>query len=198
MPPSFPFFLPFLFEDFFLLSVNIKKIIYKRFFFRFSFSDNVNSNNNGKYFLSFFVLLESKAKGCDGGKRKKREVSAFMVYHESVKHIIPLYEAFGRERDGEKKNQQLHIIKECQMCHTQFSVAARQKSTFICLGEREKPREKKSIFHRRQNENKKTFFFPYEAHFVPSASVISFDLSSKKKAKKKRHQNEIFYVEDIL
>jgi hypothetical protein len=30
----------------------------------------------------------------------------------------------------EEKNQQLHIIKECQMCHTQFSVAARQKSTF--------------------------------------------------------------------
>ena len=135
-----------MFEDFFLsLRQHQENYLQKIFlpFFSSFFSDNVNRNNNSKYFLSFFVLLESKAKGCVMGR--EREVSAFMVYHESVKHIIPLYEAFGRKRDGEKKNQQLHIIKECQMCHTQFSVAARQKSTFICSGERETERKEKHI-----------------------------------------------------
>lgn len=107
------------------------------------------------------------------------------------------------EKKKGKESAASHNKRVSNVPHTIFflSVAARQKALLVCGwgGGR-----KKSIFHRRQKENKKISFLflspPYEAHFVlllpnASASIISFDFTAKKR---KRHQNEIFYVEDIL
>lgn len=78
---------------------------------------------------------------------------AFMSYHESVKHIILMY-------DSGKRNQQLHIIKSVKCATHNFLLCRPPKSTFrisLLLSVRGWERKEKNIFHRRQKENKRIF-----------------------------------------
>jgi hypothetical protein len=67
--------------------------------------------------------------------RRDGEASAFMVYHESVKHIIPLYEAFFffLEKEMEKESAASHNKRVSNVPHTIFCCRP-PKSTF-CMEE---------------------------------------------------------------
>lgn len=167
------------FEKFLLLSVNIRKIIYKRFFFRFSLffflPDNVNSNNNVKYFSSFFVCLNQrqKAVGRDG------EASAFMVYHESVKHIIPLYEIFFFSEETEKESAASHNKRVSNVPHTIF--CSRPPKKHFSYGEGGRETEKAYFIGDRKKIRGFLPFLTKHILLLPPPSSLSISASRKKR-----------------
>lgn len=74
------------------------------------------------------------------------------------------------------------------MCHTQFSVAARQKAHFP-------GRKQKNIFHRRQKENKRISvpFLTKQFFCAPRRKRLRLPHLARF-TRRKRHQNEIFCV----
>lgn len=129
------------------------------------------------------LLFESKTRKVKIGDG---ETSAFMVYHESVKHIIPLYEA---SEENESAASASHNKRVSNVPHTIFCCRP-PKSTFFSYAEGGEEGMEKAYFIGDRKENKHIFSFPH----THAASIISFDFT----AKKRRHQNEIFYVrEDV-
>lgn len=100
---------------------------------------------------------------------------AFMAYHESVKHIILMYDS------GEKESAAPYNKRVSNVPHTIFFFAARQKALFriFCL-----PSGGENIFHRRQKENKR--IFPLLAkHFLKKLLRLHHLFVTHKKATSK-------------
>lgn len=101
-----------------------------------------------------------------------------------------------------------HNKRVSNVPHTIFLCCRPPKST-SCVWVGLRGREwkgKKTYFIDDRRKNKKISFLlrstfcsppPPPSFSVASASIISFDFTAKKR-RQKRHQNEIFYVEDIL
>lgn len=113
------------------------------------------------------------------------DTSAFMVYHESVKHIIPMYDASEKKtEDTEDLEAASYNKRVSNVPHTIF--CCRQTLAF-------RHRHSQAYFIGDSTENKRISFLLFAQIFSASASFIS-RRSKQNEAKKKRHQNEIFYA----
>lgn len=149
---------------------DIRENYLERFFFFFS-SDNVNTTSNGSR-----ARMETKNKKKKANSRSRSDACGWLIHPllwcimKVLNTHLPPPMLLG--------NRQLHIIKECQMCRTQFSAAARQKAL------RRAPFEE-TYFIGDRTKLRGFLPLPYEALFHSKNASAIVSPKTKKKATSK-------------